>query len=222
VFLLNYVFGTGGEDHWHFWFIESLVYIQIGALALLSLPWLDRLERRWPFGLPVAVMVVGLVTRYEFVPGADLPTPAVLPWLFALGWAAAKATTRAQRLLVTLAIATTVPGFFGSPQREAVMVAGLVLLVWVSQLPSLRSLNRVAAVLAGASLAIYLTHWQVYPVLDQTSPVLAVAASLLVGIAYAALVTWVMRRWGRLVVGWSGARSRPGDSRRASRRHALW
>jgi hypothetical protein len=221
VFLLNYVVGGGGEDHWHFWFIESLVYIQLGALALLALPWLDRLERRWPFGLPMAVMAVGLVTRYELVPGADLPTPAVLPWLFALGWAAGKASTRAQRLLVTLAVVATVPGFFGNPQREALMVAGLVLLVWVSRLPSLRSLNRVAAVLAGGSLYIYLTHWQVYPLLHHTSPALAVAASLLAGIGYATVVTRATRYACRIVVGWSGARSRPGDRRRASRRHAL-
>jgi acyl-CoA synthetase (AMP-forming)/AMP-acid ligase II len=221
VFLLNYVFGAGGESDWHFWFIESLVYIQLGALALLAVPWLDRLERRWPFGLPMAVMALGLVTRYELVPGADLPTPAVVPWLFALGWAAAKARTPAQRLLVTAAIVVTIPGFFGNLAREALMVAGLVLLVWVSRLPSHRLLNRAAAVLAGSSLYIYLTHWQVYPLLYRTSPALAVAASLLVGIGYAALVTRATRYVSRAVVGWSGARSRPGDRRRASRRHAL-
>jgi len=227
VFLLNYVFGTGGENDWHFWFIESLVYIQLVVLALLALPWLDRLERRWPFGLPMAVMAIGLVTRYELVPGVDLPTPAVVPWLFALGWAAAKASTGAQRLLVTVAIVVTIPGFFGNLQREAVMIAGLVLLVWVSRLPSIRSLNRVAAVLAGSSLYIYLTHWQVYPLLYRTSPVLAVAVSLLVGIGYAVLVTRatgkLSARWRSrtFMVGWSGARSRPGDRRRESRRHAL-
>ena len=54
--------------------------------------------------------------------------------------------------------------------------------------------NRVAAVLAGSSLYIYLTHWQVYPRLDHHSALLAVAASLAVGIGYAALVAWATDR----------------------------
>jgi acyl-CoA synthetase (AMP-forming)/AMP-acid ligase II len=240
VLLLNYVFGDGGEHDWHFWFIESLVYIELVAIGLAALPWLDRLERRWPFGAPMAVLAVALVTRYELVPGVVLPSAAKVPWLFAIGWAAAKATTTRQRWLVTAAIAVTVPGYFGLDQlaRELLIVAGLVLLVWVPRLPSLRSLNRLAAVLAASSLYIYLTHWQVYPWLYRASPALAVAASLLVGIGYAMLVTRATARllrpvrrlpgrvwldgagmvrhrtrramWRRrtLMVGWSGARTR--------------
>ena len=54
--------------------------------------------------------------------------------------------------------------------------------------------NRVAAVLAGSSLYIYLVHWQVYPRLDHHSALLAVVASLAAGIGYAALVAWATDR----------------------------
>jgi hypothetical protein len=110
-------------------------------------------------------------------------------WLFALGWAAAKADTTRQRLVVTAAALATVPGFFADPKREAVIVAGLALLIWVPSLPSLGAVNRVAGVLAASSLFIYLTHWQVYPHLDQHNELVAVVASLLAGIACAAVAT---------------------------------
>jgi len=129
----------------------------------------------------------------------------VVGWLFALGWAAAKAASHWQRAVVTLAVVATIPGFFGDPRRESLMVAGLVLLVWVPRLPSLRSLNRVAGMLAGASLFIYLTHWQVYPHLDGFSPVLAVLASLVIGVGYAMAVTRGMAKLSVLRRrGWMG------------------
>jgi len=98
-----------------------------------------------------------------------------------------------QRLLVTAAALATVPGFFGQPAREMVIIAGLTLLIWVRSLPSLASVNRVAGVLAGSSLYIYVTHWQVFPRLEDQFAVVAMAASLLVGIAYGAVATRLMR-----------------------------
>ena len=65
----------------------------------------------------------------------------------------------------------------------------LLALVWVStvRLPDLAAC--VTGVLAAASLWIYLLHWQVYPHLENGYPVLAVLASLAVGIGYWLLVT---------------------------------
>ncbi|MFP8959719.1 AMP-binding protein [Streptomyces nanhaiensis] len=197
-FLLNSVVGPrDGRTEWHYWFIETLVYFLVVMTALLSLPALDRMERRFPFGLPAALAALGLVTRYDLL-GLDIRvhhlTPIVVFWLFALGWATARAVTVRQRLLVTAAVLVTVPGFFGQPAREAVVVAGLALLVWVPSLPSLGPLNRLAGLLAGSSLYIYLTHWQVYPHLKDHSPLLALFASLTVGIAYGAVATRLVRR----------------------------
>src|SRR5690606_19637386 len=133
VFLLNYVLGSDEGRQWHFWFIETLVYLQLAVVALAAVPAVDRLDRRFPFGFPMLLVGLGLVTRYELIPGVTLATPLVVGWLFALGWAAARATGVWQKLAVTAAAALTVPGFFDNPRRDAIVIAGVVVLVWVTR-----------------------------------------------------------------------------------------
>jgi hypothetical protein len=162
----------------------------------MSVPLVDRVERRFPFGFPLALMASGLVTRYDLLGlRADdhIPSAVIVFWLFALGWAAAKATSVWHRLCATVAILATIPGFFGEPWREAVIMGGLSLLVWVPSVPSVGTVNRAAGALAGSSLYIYLTHWQVFPRLDGYSALLALIASLAVGIGYALLAMRVMK-----------------------------
>jgi len=198
VFLLNTVLGSPRwSPQWHFWFVEVLVLTLVAMVVLMAVPWADRLERRFPFAFAAALVLLGLVWRFQPQDLDLLHTKPTL-WLFALGWAAARATTTRGRLLVTAVAVGTVPGFFDQPARDGVILAGILLLVWV---PSVRCpvlLARVAGVLASASLYIYLTHWQVYPYLQDTSPALAVAASLLVGIAYWQLVSRLSQRPGEL------------------------
>lgn len=181
----------------HLWFIEALVYILIAAVALLALPVVDRTERRFPYGLPLTLAALGLLTRYDLVglPDRSHMTDAVTVfWLFTLGWAAAKARTVAHRLLVTFTVLATVPGFFpDEPLREAFVVAGFALLVWVRTLPGRERVNQIAGLLATGSMYIYLTHWQIYPLIDDFSRHLAFLASLLFGIAYATAATRLMR-----------------------------
>lgn len=198
LFLLDSVLGPDGlKTGMHFWFIEALVYILIAAVGLLGLPAVDRAERRFPYALPLALAGLGLLTRYDLVglpEREQIPDAVTVFWLFTLGWAAAKAATVRQRLLVTAAALATVPGFFpGDPGREAIIVAGFVLLVWVPSLPSRERLNQLAGLLATSSLYIYLTHWQIFPLIDGFSRYLAFLASLLFGIAYAAVAARLIR-----------------------------
>jgi hypothetical protein len=210
VLLLNGLLGpdTFGPA-WRYWFIEALVGTLLVLAGGLAIPGVDRLERRFSFALPMALMVLALTTRFHLVVvdigGVDRFTPHVVFWLFALGWAAAKARAGWQRWCVTVAVVATVPGFFGgAPLREAVIVGGMLLLVWAPSVRAPGPFNRVAAVLAGSSLYIYLTHWQVYVHLRDHSPLLAVVASLLVGVVYAKVVP-------------SGAAKLLAGARRASR-----
>ncbi|MFI0989055.1 AMP-binding protein [Streptomyces exfoliatus] len=188
------VMGTGI----HLWFVEALVYILLALTALLAVPAVHRLERRFPYGLPVALAGVGLLTRYELVglPARAQITDAVTVfWLFALGWAAARSRTVPHRLLVTATALATVPGFFsGEPRRELFVMVGFCLLVWFPTLPSVHRVNQVAGLLAGSSLAIYLTHWQVFPLFDGVSEPLALVVSLLFGIGYASGVNRLVQR----------------------------
>jgi hypothetical protein len=213
VFLLNNVLGPdrAGGPEWQFWFLEAILYILLALLAVLSVPLIDRTERRFPFGFPLVLVALGLTTRFELITlgtQARIARPEVVFWLFALGWAAAKATRTWQRVAVTAMVVATVPGFFGELRREAVVVGGMAILVWVSSIRCPGPLNRVAAVLASGSLYVYLTHWQVYPHLAYRHSLLALLASLAVGLGYAAVA-------GRVATKLSTARWRSGLMRRS-------
>ena len=74
-------------------------------------------------------------------------------------------------------------------EREVVGAIGLLVLIWVDRVPVPRSLHRLVAALAGASLYIYLVHWEVFPLVHRTSKVLAFVVSMAVGYA-----VWVVAR----------------------------
>ena len=126
-----------------------------------------------------------LVLRYLLVGVEAGPTeryalPVVL-WCVALGWLAARADTVRRRTLTTLVACVGVWGFFGDPVREALVAAGVALLVWVPRIPLPRPVVRLLGVVAASSLFVYLTHWQVYPHLEDDHPLLATLSSFAVG-----------------------------------------
>jgi hypothetical protein len=110
-----------------------------------------------------------------------------------LGWLIARADTVARRVIASCAVLVVAPGFFGDPLREAIIVAGCLLLCWLPVLRVPRVLVPVVVVLAASSLYVYLTHWQVYPPIEEVSPALAMVASFAVGIA----AWWSARAAGR-------------------------
>ncbi|MET3143524.1 UNVERIFIED_ORG: acyl-CoA synthetase (AMP-forming)/AMP-acid ligase II [Arthrobacter sp. UYEF2] len=187
IVLLNAIIGPEEvTTQWHFWFIEVLVYVLVSMTALLAVPWVDRAEKRFPFLFPLVLLAAGLLTRYElFEPGIPHTTPIF--WLFALGWAVARARHILQRFALSVAAVLTIPGFFENPSRELTVIAGILLLLWLPSLPVPAGLRRVTVLLASASLHIYVVHWLVYPLLVEFSPALAVVASLAAGSAYWAL-----------------------------------
>ncbi|MCU1417583.1 MAG: AMP-dependent synthetase, partial [Schumannella sp.] len=75
-------------------------------------------------------------------------------------------------------------GFFGDPEREAVVITGILLLAWVPAVRLPKWGARAAGMVAAASLYIYLTQWQIYPHLEDRIPLLAVATSIAGAMAY--------------------------------------
>jgi hypothetical protein len=199
VLLLNGAFGSDSWTvQWQFWFLEAIVWTQVVALGLLSVPIVHRTWRRYPFGFALAFTLVALATRYALVGVEAGPTerytPSIVLWCFASGWLVAAARTIPQRLLASSLAVVGVAGFFGDPHREWVIVVGLLLLVWVDAIVAPRLVARVTGTLATASLYIYLTHWQVYPYLEMDVPLLAVLSSVVVGLAYRQIVVTVAKR----------------------------
>ena len=197
--------GLVGSDtwtlDWQFWFLEAVVWSSLGAVALVAVPAVDRLERRAPYAFAVGLVVAALALRFAWTgveAGAtERYTPGPVLWLVALGWAASRATTRGQRALLLALAAAGCVGYFGDLQRELLVLVGLALLVCVPAVRVPRVLGAVCGVLAAASLAIYLTHWQVYPYLENTHPWLATGSSLVVGVAFAAALRPAQRALGR-------------------------
>ena len=171
-----------------FWYIEALVQVLVALALLFSVPWVRRVERRHRMAFATAVLALGLLVRFD-VPGMPFVTHPVmrahmLVWLFAIGWIAALASSSVQRVALSVIAAVSMVGFFGDGAREALVLAGVLVLVWVRSVHVPRPLNRVVAALAGASLYIYLTHWAVYPrLLDHVPPLVATAGALGAGVA---------------------------------------
>ncbi|MDQ2688933.1 MAG: AMP-binding protein, partial [Chloroflexota bacterium] len=171
------------DELWgNLWFIELLVYINLALAAVLAVPALDRAERRWPFAVPIIVLGIGLLFRYDVV---DLAIPHTKPvlWLFAIGWAASRAERAWQRWLVIGITLVSVPGYFDSWDRNAIILAGVLLLVGVRRVFVPAALARIGGVLAGASLYIYLVHWEVWPRFEGWYGLPSLLASLAVGVA---------------------------------------
>ncbi len=188
VLLVNSLVGPAGwsEPAWWFWFVEAMVWCGLALAAILAVPALHRLDLRHPFWFPVGLALAGLATRYELVllrdGGTVIHRPEVVWWLVALGWAAARSATTIHRVVVSALLLATVPGFFEDAQRSAVVLVAALALIWVRRTPVPTVLVTPLACVAGASLWVYLTHWQVYPHLEVDHSFWATVASLVVGV----------------------------------------
>ncbi|WP_280490945.1 AMP-binding protein [Nocardia asiatica] len=171
VLLLNKILGPhDSATAGHLWFIEVLGYFTLAAALLIRIPAVDRWQRAGPFWFAMALVALSLVFRYQafgLYTAKDIPFSPLAVWLFALGWAAAKATSLWQRMTVSVVVLVAVPGYFGVPDRERLVIAGLLALVWFSAVRVPAVVAVCAAVLADSSLFAYLLHWQVYPLFEQ-------------------------------------------------------
>jgi hypothetical protein len=200
-FFLNGLLGSDTwTDQWQFWFLEAIVWTSLAAVAVMALPVADRCERRAPFAFALGLVGATLAVRVAWVGLEAGPTErytvGVVAWCFAIGWLAARAQTRVHQLVVVAAAAIGVSGFFGEPQRELLVIAGVAALAWVSTVRLPRPVDTALGVLAGSSLFVYLTHWQVYPHLEVEHPLLATVSSFAVGIGYWLLMRPVVRWLG--------------------------
>ncbi|WP_179475747.1 AMP-binding protein [Mycolicibacterium vinylchloridicum] len=188
------------------WFVEVLVWILVGLALLCATRWGDRAERRWPFGVAAAFLALGMALRWD-VFGIGLGKSAWFTmlafWFFAIGWAASKSSTVWQRLAVTAVLAVGIVGYFGQPNREALVLIGLALLIWLPAIRCPPALTVTAGVIAEASLLIYLTHYQVYPLFGEQK-LLGVLAAIVVGILLTQVANTILRKRIRLLTAaWS-------------------
>lgn len=188
VLLLNDVLGkrSWSEPAWHFWFIEVVLLLAVGSGLLASVPAVMALERRHRFGLAATLTALALVPRWwtdlASYDGDVIHSSLFVAWLFAGGWAAAVARGVPQRAVATGLLLLGAWDFTGESRRDLIIAGGLLALVWLPTVPWPRVLVGATGTLASASLYIYLTHWQVYPRLEDHWPLGGLLASLAVGV----------------------------------------
>ena len=200
----NLVPGDGRwNEQWQFWFLEALLWTIVGLAALFAVRSVDRLERRSPFGFALVGFAIAIVARFAIAgPHAEYVerySGPVVVWLVALGWLVARAETTARRVLVSVIAVASSFGFFGDPLREVILAGGVLALVWMPSIRAPRWMVPAVAALAGASLFIYLTHWQVYPPFEQSAPWIGTLLSLAVGIIAWRVYTLASQRAGSAV-----------------------
>jgi hypothetical protein len=218
--LLNAQLGGTGT-RWAYWYVEALIQLLVPLALVFAIPAVRAFERRRGLEVAVAALLVGIVLRLRLVGPGPMTSHYYraheVLWLFAAGWVAVRTTTARQRVALSVAMLALLPGFFGEWQREAVVAAGVLLLVWVPQLPVPRWAAPIVSRLAAASLYIYLTHWQLYPTLvEHAGRPVALVGSLGAGMAVAAVALpglaaaegwWRARRAARTPAG--AGRRRP-------------
>lgn len=215
--LVNKLLGPATDTSGHLWFLEVLVAVLLLTAALLAVPAVARAARSQPFTLPLA-LTLALVAAVWLLSGvpADKGAKYTLfaAWFFTAGWAAAWARTAGQRAAVTVLVAVAAPGFFDDTWRSALVVAGLALLFWLPTVRVPAAAVPVVTALAGASLWIYLTHWQVFPVVERALgdrdaagvEAVAVVCAVAVGIAAQRLADALWRRGRAAAARGTGAR----------------
>ncbi|GAB2918419.1 AMP-binding protein [Rhodococcus aerolatus] len=187
-------------EAWGYWFVETLPQVLLAVAALWAVPAFRRAERAQPFGAALAVLAAttALAWGWRLLVVADDPfdgrlfSPWLVAWLVALGWTVERAATTRQRLVVAAAVLALVPPFLAAPGSTAPWLATAgVLALLAPGVPVPRVAVRPLGLLAGASLAVYLTHHAVFPPLLAAGvpPLVVVAACLAVGVAVTALLT---------------------------------
>ncbi len=188
LFLANWLLGEERlGPPWRFWFVEALVLALLLSAALTALPTVHRLERRYPFGLPLG-LTIGAFVLFR-LPLLPLPVPRmhgsalVVLHLFLLGWTLARVTTRPRLWLMTVVVVAMIGTFSFNPSRDGLTIAVVLVLMWrpVTRVPA--ALVPVIRVLAAASLYIYVVHWQALDLLRGHPPA-AFVGSLAAGVAY--------------------------------------
>lgn len=177
----------GDHPAWRYWFVEVLAMALLLAGAIVAPARLRRLERTSPVLFAGAVLAVALLARELLTPPSlpgSLFTPAASLWVFALGWLLGViGGHRTARIAASLLVLVLVVPSFDNPTRDVVVALGLLLVLW---LPDLRLPSPVVALVsavAGASLVIFLTHWQLYPPFGQW-PTVATAVAVSGGVVF--------------------------------------
>jgi amino acid adenylation domain-containing protein len=212
--------GAKAQDYQiHLWYVDALLKMLLFLSFALVLARWTKLLRMGVFRFAMALFALGCLTRF-ILPGFFDPqffangarvlsiweyAPTTHFATFMLGVLVANAADRRAKWFVgatMLVYAAVSAHFFGLENAVVAAVAGVVLIA-ASRVPVPKPLAKLAFLLSGASLFIYLTHYMfgsaTRHVLGEGWQAVEVLAGLAGGIVVWRCWTWVLKQAGRLV-----------------------
>jgi hypothetical protein len=188
------------QGAWPFWFVGVLICAIASSAALMSIPRIGRREQQHPFAFALGLFAATVTLTYAALavfggsPFQEYRAQFIV-WVFVLGWLVQRAVTPAQKAVVSAVAAVAIVPYFDRPSRSAIVLAGVLLLVWVSHVRVPAPVVPVVSAVAGASLYIYLTHFEMLRRLGETLPRgVAVGVAVVTGVVVWEVVEAVSAR----------------------------
>ena len=194
-----------GPHLWGYWFVEVLLQLLLGLALLLSLRRVREAIRARPYGSALAFAGgAGLLALVGPLVWDAEPlfnrVPHMRLWPFALGWCIQAGLAAGWRWPSALLVGCLVPLLGVDRHGILFLLPALLALVWVRQVPLIWPLHRLVGLVGGASMYVYLTHFQVQSLVKKVVgarvPPLEVAVALMAGVALWRLAEWAMARVG--------------------------
>jgi hypothetical protein len=203
IFLSNYL----DRGVWRYWFIEVLVHTLIVLAVVFCIPAVRRLERARPFAFPSVLLAVAIAVSYARIyeddPDFRIYRTHVVVFIFILGWLIQRASTPLQKLAISIVSVAAILPFFDRLSRGLIVTGGVLILLWVRSVRVPAALGRVLAVVAAASLYIYVMHFELYrrlmfhvpkPVVVALAMALGIVTWFVVQVSASALTRRAVRR----------------------------
>lgn len=184
-----------------YWFVEILVQILVLAALAFSIPKVRAIHRVSPYLFAVAALTAALYLRF----GVDslwdtdhlgFKVFHMSFWFFTIGWVAEQSRLTWQRLALSCIVLVTVPGFFDSLSRTLVITIGVLALIWIPTVRVPAPFHRVIGAVGGASLYLYLVHFQVNTVLGIDQPAVKLGVAIVAGLIASAVWARIFRLAG--------------------------
>jgi acyl-CoA synthetase (AMP-forming)/AMP-acid ligase II len=192
-FLYSNLVDMNLNDGLSYWFIELLAQLVLVMAVLFGSTRMRRAVAKDPrlFGFGLLVTSLAMRVLGPFVWDADHllnRVPHATLWLFALGWCVLHMRSTRDRLVLSIVALAVPPLVFDASSPRLMGMIGLTLLVWIDHVPVPRGVDRVLAMIATASLYIYLTHFEFRAALERmgiTDSLAAVVVALVGGVVVA-------------------------------------
>lgn len=186
-----------------FYFAEIYIQLLLIAMLLFAIPQVRKAFGQRPFASALALFVfaVGIDALIESIWNGDFNyhrTPWHYGWCFALGMVIATAKDLPSRIFTFILSAIWVTYYFEPTSAAAYVVGACALVIFVRSFAVPAAAKIVIAEIAGTSMFIYLTHYQVISVMDrifgEPMPWTSFLVSLVVGVVTARVYTWLERK----------------------------